>query len=179
MKRYKKNINHHIGFYILAGFSIQIILEYFSQGIEHGQFHNRNIIPTSVMISLCIHAILEGIPLSGNLDNHRHNSLLSGIILHKIPVSVVLMSLFVKNNIGKTKAYIYLFLFAIMTPIGVLIGGYYDFFYNFQNEIIAIITGMLIYISTSVLLEISNGHKFSLQKILAIIISICIAVLTI
>ena len=44
------NTTPNIGLFILGGFLIQILLEYFSQGIEHGHFHKSNIIPFSVLI---------------------------------------------------------------------------------------------------------------------------------
>ena len=56
---------NEIGIFILIGFIIQMFLEYFSQGIEHGHFHKKNIIPISIMLSVCLHALLEGIPLGG------------------------------------------------------------------------------------------------------------------
>jgi zinc transporter ZupT len=73
-----KNITS-IGLLVLTGFLIQIILEFFSQGIEHGHLHKENHITFSVLISLCLHALLEGIPLAGDL-HHHHNSLLTGIV---------------------------------------------------------------------------------------------------
>jgi len=72
------------------------LLEYFSQGIEHGHFHKSNVIPFSVLISLCLHALLEGVPLGGHLHQHAHNALLTGIVLHKMPVAIVLMTFFYK-----------------------------------------------------------------------------------
>ena len=83
-----QNTTENIGLYILAGFLIQILLEYFSQGIEHGHFHKGNIIPFSVLLSLCLHALFEGIPLAGHLHDHAHNSLLYGIVLHSASVRV-------------------------------------------------------------------------------------------
>ena len=79
---FKYNTTENIGLYILGGFLIQILLEYFSQGIEHGHFHKSNVIPLSVLISLCLHALLEGVPLGGELEKHTHNTLLYGIVLH-------------------------------------------------------------------------------------------------
>ena len=69
---------NNIGLFILAGFLVQIILEHFSKGIEHGHSQKNNGITFSVLISLCLHALLEGIPLGGCLHNHAHNSLLVG-----------------------------------------------------------------------------------------------------
>ena len=67
----------NIGLFILGGFLIQILLEYFSQGIEHGHFHKSNAIPFTVLISLCLHALLEGVPLGGHLHHNAHNALLT------------------------------------------------------------------------------------------------------
>ena len=46
----------YIGLFILTGFFIQIILEHFSQGIEHGHTHLQGSIPLSMLLGLCIHA---------------------------------------------------------------------------------------------------------------------------
>ena len=71
---FANNPTENIGIFILGGFLIQILLEYFSQGIEHGHFHKSNVIPFSVLISLCLHALLEGVPLGGDLQEHTHNA---------------------------------------------------------------------------------------------------------
>lgn len=170
--------NNNIGIFILLGFFIQILLEYFSQGIEHGHLHKNNTIPFSVLISLCLHALLEGIPLGGDLHNHAHNALLTGIVLHKLPVSIVLMSFFLQANIKKKNAYILLFVFALMSPLGVFAGELFTLLANYQKEIMAIIVGIFIHISTTILFESSNGHKFSFQKILSIIIGAIITILS-
>ena len=172
------NTSNNIGIFILAGFLIQILLEYFSQGIEHGHFHKNNAIPFSVLISLCLHALLEGIPLGGQLHDHAHNALLTGIVLHKLPVSIVLMTFFLKSNIPKKRSYILLLLFAIMSPLGVLAGDLFTTLANYHNEIIAIVIGIFLHISTTILFESSDGHKFSIQKVLAIIVGAFIAVLS-
>jgi zinc transporter ZupT len=176
---FKDNVNEHIGLYILGGFLIQILLEYFSQGIEHGHFHKSNVIPFSVLISLCLHALLEGVPLGGHLQHaHAHNALLTGIVLHKMPVAIVLMSFFLQSNMPKQKAYFYLLLFALMAPLGVFAGSFFTTLANHHNEIMAIVIGIFLHISTTILFESSDGHKFSTQKILAIIVGAVIVMLS-
>jgi zinc transporter ZupT len=181
--RVSQDDDKYIGLYILGGFLIQIVLEYFSQGIEHGHFQKRKIIPFSVLISLGLHALLEGIPLGGHLHDHAlhaHNSLLTGIVMHKMPVAIVLMTFFLQSNMQKSKAYFYLLLFALMAPLGVFAGNLFaslaDF--DFHNEIMAIVIGIFLHISTTILFESSDGHKFSSQKIFAIIVGTCIAILS-
>ncbi|MDC0908905.1 ZIP family metal transporter [Flavobacteriales bacterium] len=173
--------HRYIGIYVLFGFLIQIILEHFSKGIEHGHghFRNRQIIPFSVVISLCLHAFLEGIPLAGQLHNHAHNALLTGVVLHKLPVAIVLMTLFVQSNIGKKRSYALLLIFAAMSPLGVLTGELFTTLVNYQNEIMAIVIGVFLHISTTILFESSTDHKFSLQKILIIITAILISIFSV
>jgi len=175
---FSHNTNEHIGLYILGGFLLQIVLEYFSQGIEHGHFHKSNVIPFSVLISLCLHALLEGVPLGGHLHDSAQNALLTGIVLHKMPVAIVLMTFFLQSNIGKSKAYFYLLLFALMAPLGVFAGNLFTALADFHNEIMAMVIGIFLHISTTILFESSEGHKFSSQKILAIIVGACIAILS-
>jgi len=175
---FRHNTNDHIGLYILGGFLIQILLEYFSQGIEHGHFHKSNIIPFSVLISLCLHALLEGVPLGGDLHEHTHNALLYGIVLHKMPVAIVLMTFFLQSNMKKSRAYILLFLFAIMAPLGVYAGSIFSALSLYHNEILAIVIGIFLHISTTILFESTDGHRFSFMKIIAIIVGACIAILS-
>ena len=170
------NTTNNIGLFILGGFLIQILLEYFSQGIEHGHFHKSNIIPFSVLISLCLHALLEGVPLGGHLHHNAHNALLTGIVLHKMPVAIVLMSFFFQSNISKMKAYFYLLLFALMAPLGVFAGSLFTPLANYHNEIMAIVIGIFLHISTTILFESTDGHRFSFTKIITIIIGALLAI---
>ena len=172
------NTTENIGIYILSGFVIQILLEYFSQGIEHGHFHKSNIIPFSVLISLCLHALLEGIPLGGDLHEHTHDALLYCIVLHKMPVAIVLMTFFLQSNMRKSRAYLLLFLFAIMAPLGVYAGNIFGTLSAFKEEIMAMVIGIFLHISTTILFESTDGHKFSFTKIIIIIIGTLLAILS-
>ena len=173
---FANNPTEKIGIFILGGFLIQILLEYFSQGIEHGHFHKSNVIPFSVLISLCLHALLEGVPLGGDLQEHTHNALLYGIVLHKMPVAIVLMTFFLQSNMKKSRAYILLFLFAIMAPLGVYSGNIFSFLSFYHNEILAIVIGIFLHISTTILFESTDGHRFSFTKIMTIIIGTLLAI---
>ena len=175
---FANNPTEKIGIFILGGFLIQILLEYFSQGIEHGHFHKSNVIPFSVLISLCLHALLEGVPLGGDLQEHTHNALLYGIVLHKMPVAIVLMTFFLQSNMKKSRAYILLFLFAIMAPLGVYSGNIFGALSLYHNEILAIVIGIFLHISTTILFESTDGHRFSFTKIITIIIGTLLAILS-
>ena len=73
-----------------------------------------------MMLGLCLHSYLEGMPLSGKINSAtaHNNSLLTGIILHHIPVAFALMSMLVASGIKKSSAVFYLLLFAGMAPLG-------------------------------------------------------------
>ena len=62
-----------------------------------------------MMIGLCIHAYLEGMPLGegGEHAGHSHGSgmhgaLLTGIVMHNIPVSIVLTTLLLNGGMSRT-----------------------------------------------------------------------------
>jgi zinc transporter ZupT len=179
-----------IGIYILIGFLIQLLMEFFSGGIEHGHVHvhKGQKMPWGLFISLSVHSILEGIPLGNQLmgheilSSHHHaddNSLLLGILFHQLPVAIALMTLLVNTKLTTAKAWIVLMLFGIMTPLGVLVGmltlpGEFGLDYH---VILAIVVGMFLHISTTIIFETSENHKFNLLKLLAIFVGCGLAFL--
>ena len=62
-----------------------------------------------------------------------------------------------------------------MSPLGSITLEYNDTLRNYQTQITAIVIGMLLHIATTILFESGDGHKFNLNKILAIIVAIAIA----
>jgi len=167
-----------IGIWIMIGFFLQIIMEFFSEGIEHGHMHihhdHKGAFPTAMMLSLCLHSLLEGMPLAGKLSNGTSDrSLLFGIILHHLPVAFALVSMLVASEISRKKVFTYLALFAIMAPLGAfssnllganIIANYASWF----DKMMAIVIGIFLHISTTILFESSSNHRFNLYKMLAI-----------
>lgn len=177
---YHENSNT-IGIYILVGFLIQLLLEFFSGGIEHGHIHvhKGQSMPWGLFISLSAHSILEGIPLGNQLmgfeieSSHHHgtdNSLLLGILFHQVPVAIALMTLLTNTRLNIWKSWIVLILFGIMTPLGVVVGmmtkpGEFGLDYH---VILAIVVGMFLHISTTIIFETSEKHKFNMLKLVTI-----------
>lgn len=174
-----------IGSFILVGFLIQLILEFFSGGIEHGHVHvhNNNKIPWILFLSLSIHSIIEGIPL-GNFHvgiasehAHEHDSLFWGIVFHQFPVAIALMTLLVQSIQKKWISWLFLLSFALMTPIGFIIGfklSTEDLGFD-VNTILAVVVGMFLHISTTIIFETSENHKFNFLKLLSIVSGVGIA----
>ncbi|MFN8165245.1 MAG: ZIP family metal transporter [Bacteroidia bacterium] len=184
---YHSNDNY-IGIFIFAGFFIQIILEFFSEGIEHGHIHihkNQNAaFPYGVMLGLCLHSYLEGMPLVQKFDEPgTQNSLLAGIILHHIPVAIALMSMLLQSGITKKSAVFYLVLFALMAPGGALTGtfishGALDNLSIFYNRMMAVVIGIFLHISTTILFESYSEHRFNYLKLLIILLGAGLAMLS-
>lgn len=164
---YHHNKEKHIGIYIMLGILLQIFLEFFSKGAEHGHMHHDerlNTFPWLLFISLSVHSVLEGIPI------HNHSSLLWGIIIHKVPVAIILSTFFLRADIDRTKSSLFLILFAIMTPIGSYLSNSFEFIKEYYFEISAVVVGIFLHISTVILFESSEGHHFNFRKLLVIIL---------
>lgn len=163
-----------VGIFILSGFFFQILLEFFSEGIEHGHthVHGNASFPLAVLISLCIHSFLEGMPLESTAAGYN-KPLLTGILLHNIPIAIALMSLFVSSKVKRTAALTALFVFACMTPLGSMastfLGQYLGDTTIYFNRIMGFVVGIFLHISTTILFESSENHRFNFIKFIAII----------
>jgi len=163
-----------VGIFIMAGIVFQIILEYFSKGAEHGHVHvhgNEHLhkMPWLLFISLCIHALLEGMPVS------HHNEMAWGIAIHHFPIAIILTAFFVNSGLKKLAIMLFMLAFAAMTPLGTLISGQLEFINDYYTEISAVVVGILFHISSTIIFESSEGHKFNLAKLLVIILGVVLA----
>jgi zinc and cadmium transporter len=181
--------NNTIGIYILAGFVLQIFLEFFSEGIEHGHIHvhehAERVFPYTMMIGLSVHSFIEGMPLSGNLNaatDSYQNPLLIGIILHNIPIAIALMSMLMQSHIKKQTAVALLIVFAGITPLGtftahVINGGLIENVSQYFDRIMAVVIGIFLHISTTILFESSQNHRFNFIKFGTIIAGVAMALI--
>lgn len=164
--------NTSVGLFIMIGILMQIVLEFFSKGAEHGHVHlnkDATAFPWLLFISLSIHSILEGLPIN------NHSSLLLGIIIHKLPVAIILATFFIASKLPKAKIAFFLILFALMTPFGVLLSENSNFIQTYYYEISAIVIGIFLHISTTILFESNEDHKFNITKLITIVGAIAIA----
>lgn len=174
------NHNHVVGLFILGGFILQILLEQFSDGIEHGHIHSHNhqkSFPWAIMISLSLHAFLEGMPLTGKNNDH----LVFGIAIHHIPAAFALGSVLLNNHTSKNLTIAFLVIFALMSPLGyvfsfVLSKGYIvdETYYQY---IMGIVIGIFLHISTTILFESTVDHRFTIKKTIAVLCGMVIALL--
>ncbi|MFA6944922.1 MAG: ZIP family metal transporter [Pedobacter sp.] len=171
-----------IGLFILGGFLLQIVMEQFSEGIEHGHIHKHNqkhyVFPLGIMASLCLHAFLEGMPLA----QKQHNELVFGIALHHIPAAFALGSVLIQNKLSKGMVGGLLILFATMSPLGYWISygigkGSIGNIEIYFDSIMGVVIGIFLHISTTILFESSVDHKFNLKKMAAVLLGIGIALI--
>lgn len=160
-----------IGVYIMGGVLLQIFLEFFSKGAEHGHlhFHSENThFPWVLFISLGIHAFMEGFPIA------EHSNLLLAVIVHKIPVAIILSFFFISAGYKTTTTLTFMILFALMTPLGSFLSQY-DFAIEYEPQITSVVIGIFLHVSTTILFESSKNHKFDLKKVAAVLTAVVIA----
>jgi len=161
-----------VGLFIMMGILLQIVLEFFSKGAEHGHLHldkNASVFPWLLFISLSIHSLLEGIPIEA------HKNLVYGIVIHKLPIAIILSTFFLASKLSKPKIAFFLILFAFMTPLGVILSDQMEVIKTYYTEISGLVIGIFLHISTIILFESNAGHKFNLTKLVTIVMAIVIA----
>jgi zinc transporter ZupT len=147
-----------IGLFVLIGFFLQQVLEYFSSGVEHGHIHTHHHDDHShhehqdhhthshrhqntferqqqaivLLVALCVHAFLEGGMLAEPPEGGSHydlNAILLGIALHRAPAAFALMTVLSAQLHSRTKALPHLLIFSLAAPVGLLLSTYFV-----QNE---------------------------------------------
>ena len=177
----------YFGAFVLVGFFIQVMLDHLSGGIEHGHSHSyrHSGLPGGLMVGVCLHAFLEGMPLGGGDAGHTHDGhthshsqlvepLLLGIVLHKYPVAMVFLSMLLNSDLSKYKAFGLLAVFAAMAPLGTLLSGV-EVIGQYHRQSLAIVIGIFLHVSTTILFESSEGHRFNAYKMMAIAAGLALA----
>lgn len=184
------------GLFLLAGFVMQLLFSNLSQGVEHGHFHKEKSHGRQfwlIYFGLCLHALVEGLPLSGyevfdmHLHHHGHdhdhgplfNHLLAGVALHKLPEAYVLALLMRVNDYRGMRFWGLLAAFAMMSPLGALLGGYWIIDAQALRFTMAFVVGSLLHIATTILFETesSGHHRIPWRKMAAIALGIVLALL--
>jgi zinc transporter ZupT len=102
-----------------------------------------------------------------------------GIALHELPAAFALMSILQSEHIKKQTVWILLFIYASMAPLAVLLSqsalGYLP--HEYYSYILAFVAGIFLYISTTILFENSENHKFGGFKLAAIMVGVGLALL--
>ena len=187
-----------IGLFVLIGFFLQQLLEYFTSGVEHGHLHTNEhahahahphdhhhaAVSALVLLSaLCIHAFLEGGMLAESPDNtpvYDTNAILLGIALHRAPAAFALMTVLAVQLHSRKKAIPYLIGFSLAAPIGLLISSYLASADVLSSTgliyLYAVVSGNFLHISTTIVFESAPGHKFDARKMAIAVFGALVAV---
>jgi zinc transporter ZupT len=194
-----------IGLFVLVGFFLQQVLEYFTSGIEHGHLHHGGhgdghdhdhhdhqqhshekpaLSGFVLLIALCIHAFLEGGMLAQPNEGgpiYDVNAILLGIALHRAPAAFALMTVLSMSLQSKTRALPHLIIFSIAAPAGLLLGTYLTHVEILSSTglmyLYALVCGNFLHISTTIVFESSPEHRFNLRKLFVTLFGAFIAVL--
>ncbi len=179
------HLGYEGGVFILIGFLVQMVMDYSSRGIEHGHVHHKislkNTFPLSIYISLFIHSVIEGLPLGGGFE-HSHGghaleveSLLIGIVIHKIPEAIALTALLYHHYSNKRQVLVAMLPYAMATPLGLFIAKFFlaqiptGRYEGIYATILAITVGIFIHVSTTIIFEADEEHRLSWSKSAAIL----------
>jgi zinc transporter ZupT len=172
------------GLFVLLGFLLQLVLELITEGAEHGHSHahsdDEKASPFLLLLGLSIHSFLEGMPIVGGFDLKLQHTLVVGIVIHNIPISLTLMSLFLHYGCSKPRAFLYLLVFAVMTPLGSAFSKLLDSslvtsLETYFNYILAVVVGIFLHVSTSILFETEENHRYNLLKFMTVILGLAVA----
>jgi zinc transporter ZupT len=173
-----------LGLWVLIGFFGQLILDQFSSGVEHGHIHAAHEPSTNfvvkIMIGLCTHSLVEGLPLNNAITDHlshNHQQLFWGIVLHEIPAAFTLTSLLLISNFKRSTVIGCMILYASMSSIGALLGTFFQGNTDSTKILYALVIGTFLHISTTILFETDNNqkHHISWAKLGAIAVGVGLA----
>ncbi|MBC8095687.1 MAG: ZIP family metal transporter [Akkermansiaceae bacterium] len=169
-----------LGVLMLAGFFVQLALDFISMGIEHGHSHPlHGHAPYGVVAGLCIHAFVEALALGNaetSYDPRSRHLLLLSIVVHNYPVSIALVGMLLHWGMSKRRALAVLALFAAMAPIGMFLSGHFVWLAEHSRELMAIVIGIFMHIATTILFESGEAHRIHAGKLIAIIVGTALGV---
>lgn len=187
-----------IGLFVLVGFFLQQLLEYFTSGVEHGHIHTSDhahahthhqdhhhatVSSLVLLLALCVHAFLEGGMLAESPESsavYDTNAILLGIALHRAPAAFALMTVLAVQLHSRRKAIPYLIGFSLAAPIGLIISSYLASVEVLSSTgliyLYALVSGNFLHISTTIVFESTPGHKFDARKMAITVFGALVAV---
>jgi zinc and cadmium transporter len=179
-------IGSRAGLLLLVGFFVQLLIQRFTHGLEHGHVHvhhGHRIPLTSIFMGLALHAFMEGLPLGFNYKTAATEpSLYMAVAVHKLPEAMLVATLFSTTK-GRSSALTMLLFFSLLTPGASILAAQLGENYGNSAEMvlyfIPIVAGAFIHIATTIFFESgTKQHMLTWQKITAILSGVGIALVT-
>jgi zinc transporter ZupT len=115
-----------------------------------------------------IEAMALGNPQT-HYDFRSRQLLLWSIVLHNFPVSIALLGMLLQTGMSRRSALAWLGIFAAMAPLGMAVSSH-TALSLYSRGLMAVVIGIFMHISTTILFESSDIHKFNLAKLAAIVV---------
>ena len=181
-----------IGYWVLAGFFGQLLLEVLSQGIEHGHVHHEAAhgshegagrVPFLLLGALIVHSFLEGsilvhAPEVGQMSRNFY-AIVVGVALHHMPAAFALATL-LRLRLGSfRRVWPGLLLFALASPVGIVFSNYVVLAKLLEGGLYAALLGLVagnfLHVSTTILFETSPEHRLNWPKLGATLAGLLLA----
>ncbi len=130
-----------------------------------------------------LHSFLEGTLLvhPAHEAHHSSDTLMYGMVLHKIPEAFALMSVLYYSMKKKVLPILLLLVYALASPLGMICSELMHHKMVVSPQIFeilfALVAGNFLYISTTIFFESSPDHKFRANKLLIALSGAVLAVL--
>lgn len=166
--------NTKVGFWLLIGFSFQLLLDMLGGSIAHGHVPGHSISEKkattkqrssfTLLTCLFLHALLEG----ALFQKEGHTFVLIGMLLHKMPIAFTLASVLLNRKYTRPMLLLMLAIFAAATPLSFLLQDYFIHANILSNDISlklhAMAVGGVFHIATTILFETNPHHQFNKTK---------------
>lgn len=185
-------MGHSAGLWLLVGFFIQLFIQRFTHGAEHGHHHqheathphhHHHLPLASIFIGLSFHAFMEGLPLGSHYHySATEPSLYLGVAAHKLPEAMLMTSL-MRTRFSRQTSLVFLFFFSLITPFSGGLAHYlaheYPQMARALQALIPVVAGAFLHISTTIFYESGSAHhRLNPSKVLVIIVGIGLALAT-
>jgi len=137
----------------------------------------------SMFVALMLHSFLEGTLLvhPAHTAHHSSDTIMYGMVLHKIPEAFALMSVLVYSMHKKFLSIVMLLVYALASPLGMLFSETLHDTMVVSPQVFeilfALVAGNFLYISTTIFFESSPDHKFKANKLVIAVAGAVLAVL--
>ena len=180
-----------VGYWVLAGFFGQLLLEVLSQGIEHGHVHHEHghspdapgRVPFLLLGALVVHSFLEGsvlvhTPAGGDISRNFY-AIVVGVALHHMPAAFALATLLQLRLGSFRRVWPGLLVFALASPVGIIVSNYVVLSQLLSSgwyaALLGLVAGNFLHVSTTILFETSPEHRLNWPKLAATMAGLLLA----
>lgn len=186
------------GLCIVGGFFLQVFLQLWSHGMEHGHsglpaadppaagapVHRHAVAASGLLLGLSVHAFMEGLPLGFSFrDPSTLPALFLGVLLHKLPEALTLMTMLLHLRADRDGNLRIITGFALVTPVAALLAfllqEHMAIVHLALGYVIGVVTGAFLHISTTIFFESgTRQHEMNSRKTLAMLSGLALAAAT-